>query len=78
MSTALKIPVRMTRAEFLAWNASANQLWPFVDGEPRAMAPGVIPRVQAEINSRVPDLAVTCSSACRGLSNSPSRSSMEL
>jgi Uma2 family endonuclease len=95
MSTALKIPIRMTVAEFLAWDAPANQLWQLVDGEPQAMAPasvthgaiqaqlahliarhleeraspcrvitapGVIPRVQAEINFRIPDLAVTCSS----------------
>lgn len=93
MSTALKIPVRMTVAEFLAWDAPGNQLWQLVDGEPQAMAPasvthgaiqneigrlianhlvnqarpcrvvtdpGVIPRVQAEINFRIPDLAVTC------------------
>lgn len=95
MSTALKIPVRMSVAEFLAWDAPGNELWQLVDGEPRAMAPesvthgaiqaqlaylitrhleeradpcrvitapGVIPRVQAEINFRIPDLAVTCSS----------------
>jgi Uma2 family endonuclease len=93
MNTALKIPVRMTVAEFLAWDAPGNQLWQLVDGEPQAMAPasvthgaiqaqlayliarhleeraspcrvitapGVIPRVQAEINFRIPDLAVTC------------------
>jgi Uma2 family endonuclease len=95
MSTALKIPIRMTVAEFLAWDAPGNQLWQLVDGEPQAMAPasvthgaiqaqlgrlignhleeraspcrvitspGVIPRVQAEINFRIPDLAVTCAS----------------
>ncbi len=95
MSTALKIPVRMTVAEFLAWDAPGPQLWQLVDGEPQAMAPasvthgaiqaelgrlianhleerglpcrvvttpGVIPRVQAEINFRIPDVAVTCAS----------------
>jgi len=95
MSTALKIPVRMSVAEFLAWDAPGNQLWQLVDGEPQAMAPasvthgaiqaqlaylitrhleeravpcrvitapGVIPHVQAEINFRIPDLAVTCAS----------------
>jgi Uma2 family endonuclease len=95
MNTALKIPVRMTVAEFLAWDAPGNQLWQLVDGEPQAMAPasvthgaiqaqlarlignhleeraspcrvvtapGVIPRVQAEINFRIPDLGVTCAS----------------
>jgi Uma2 family endonuclease len=30
------------------------------------VAPGVIPRVQSEINMRVPDLAVSCTSALRG------------
>ena len=94
MATALKIPVRMTLAEFLAWNPPGSQTWQLVDGEPQAMAPanrthgaiqgelasligshlrdrgspcslivtpGVIPRVQANTNIRVPDLAVTCS-----------------
>jgi Uma2 family endonuclease len=94
MSALPKIPVRMTVAEFFAWNPPAPQLWQLVDGEPQAMAPasithgaiqselnrlianhladlsspcrvvtapGVIPRVQAETNVRVPDLAVACS-----------------
>jgi len=32
-------PVRMTVAEFLAWNPPTPQLWQLVDGEPQAMAP---------------------------------------
>ncbi|MGH7118980.1 MAG: Uma2 family endonuclease [Acetobacteraceae bacterium] len=39
MTAALKIPVRMTLAEFLAWNPSGGQTWQLVDGEPQAMAP---------------------------------------
>jgi len=39
MATALKIPVRMTLAEFLAWNPPGDQAWQLVDGEPQAMAP---------------------------------------
>ncbi len=39
MTAALKIPVRMTLAEFLAWNPPGGQTWQLVDGEPRAMAP---------------------------------------
>ena len=39
MTAALKIPVRMTVAEFLAWNQPEGQIWQLVDGEPQAMAP---------------------------------------
>ncbi|MGH7101101.1 MAG: Uma2 family endonuclease [Acetobacteraceae bacterium] len=39
MTAALKIPVRMTLAEFVAWNPPGGQTWQLVDGEPRAMAP---------------------------------------
>jgi Uma2 family endonuclease len=39
MSALPKIPVRMTVAEFLAWNPPAPQPWQLVDGEPQAMAP---------------------------------------
>ncbi|MGH7056293.1 MAG: Uma2 family endonuclease [Acetobacteraceae bacterium] len=92
MTAALKIPMQMTVAEFLAWNPP-GRLWQLVDGEPQAMAPpnrthgaiqaelghlitshldqggpcsvivgpGVIPHAKADINFRVPDLAVTCS-----------------
>jgi Uma2 family endonuclease len=94
MVAALKIPVRMSVGEFLAWTPSDDQFWQLVDGEPHAMAPpnrthgaiqgelirlignhlmerglpcsvigtpGIIPRVQSDINVRIPDLAVTCS-----------------
>ncbi len=39
MATALKIPVRMSVDEFLAWTPSDHQYWQLVDGEPQAMAP---------------------------------------
>ncbi len=39
MTAALKIPVRMTVAEFLAWNPPGEQTWQLVDGEPQTMAP---------------------------------------
>jgi Uma2 family endonuclease len=94
MGAIAKVPVRMTVAEFLAWDAGDGRPWQLVDGEPQAMAPAsrthgalqnelgrlvanhlaeqvspcsmlanpcVVPRVQAEHNVRIPDLAVTCS-----------------
>jgi Uma2 family endonuclease len=94
MVAALKIPDRMTVAEFVAWDAPGSDRWQLVDGERQAMAPanrthnaiqgelgrlignhllargspcsvvptpGVIPRVRADSNFRIPDLAVTCS-----------------
>ncbi len=39
MVAALKIPVRMSVDEFLAWTPSDHQYWQLVDGEPQAMAP---------------------------------------
>jgi Uma2 family endonuclease len=100
MGAIAKIPVRMTVAEFLAWDAGDGRLWQLVDGEPRAMAPasrthgalqnelgslirnhlsersslcnalanpGVVPRVQAEHNVRIPNLAVICSEYARSV-----------
>ena len=93
MNALAKVPVRLTVAEFLAWEPGDGRKWELVDGEPRAMAPaspthaflqnelaalirnhllaqggpcrsatepGIVPRVQADHNVRVPDLAVTC------------------
>ncbi|WP_026605567.1 Uma2 family endonuclease [Methylocapsa acidiphila] len=42
MSALPKIPIRMTVAEFFAWNPPSPQLWQLVDGEPQAMAPASI------------------------------------
>ena len=39
MTAVLKIPIRMTVTEFLAWNPPGGQTWQLVDGEPQAMAP---------------------------------------
>jgi Uma2 family endonuclease len=94
MGAIAKIPVRMTVAEFLVWDAGDGRSWQLVDGEPQAMAPasrthgalqnelgrlianhlsersslcsvlanpGVVPRVRADHNVRIPDLAVICS-----------------
>ena len=94
MVALAKIPVRMSVAEFLAWEPGDGRAWQLVDGEPQAMSPasiehgilqstlsrlvgnhlesvgsqcivvvtpGVVPHVNAGINMRIPDLAVTCS-----------------
>ena len=42
MSALPKIPIRMTVAEFFAWNPPSVQLWQLVDGEPQAMAPASV------------------------------------
>ena len=39
MSQAVKIPVRMSVDEFLAWQPGDGRAWQLVDGEPQAMAP---------------------------------------
>jgi Uma2 family endonuclease len=39
MVAIAKIPVRMTVAEFLAWNPQDGRSWQLVDGEPQAMSP---------------------------------------
>jgi Uma2 family endonuclease len=39
MIAVAKIPVRMSVAEFLAWEPGDGQPWQLVDGEPQAMAP---------------------------------------
>ncbi len=43
MSEAVKIPVRMSVDEFLAWEPGDGRAWQLVDGEPQAMAPASIP-----------------------------------
>lgn len=35
MSALPKIPIRMTVAEFLAWNPPSPLLWQLVDGDPQ-------------------------------------------
>lgn len=39
MSASVKLPIRMSVDEFLAWNPGDGQAWQLVDGEPQAMAP---------------------------------------
>ena len=39
MNAFVKLPVRMTVGEFLAWEPGDGRNWQLVDGEPRAMAP---------------------------------------
>jgi len=91
---AMKIPARMSVAEFVVWNAPDGRRWQLVDGVPEAMAPsrrthgaiqnelgrlignhlieraspcsviaepGIVPRVWADFNFRIANLAVTCS-----------------
>jgi Uma2 family endonuclease len=55
MGAMPKVPVRMSVAEFLAWNAPAGQAWQLVDGEPRAMAPASRTHgaIQGEIGSLI-------------------------
>lgn len=88
---------RMTRDEFVLWDAPSACRWQLVDGEPIEMAPsnrlhgtlqvelgrlignylavhdnngrvgaavGVVPRVRADYNFRIPDLAVTFEEPC--------------
>jgi len=67
MTAVLKIPVRMTVAEFLAWNPPGPEIWQLVDGEPQAMAPanrthGAIQGVLARlIGNHLNDRASPCS-----------------
>ena len=43
MGEAVKILVRMSVDEFLAWEPGDGRAWQLVDGEPQAMAPASIP-----------------------------------
>ena len=93
MVALARLPIRMSVAEFLAWEPGDGRAWQLVDGEPQAMSPanrshgtlqselsrlignhlraqgspctvvttpGVVPHVNAGMNMRIPDLAVTC------------------
>ncbi|WOJ91179.1 Uma2 family endonuclease [Methylocapsa polymorpha] len=67
MSALPEIPVRMTVAEFFAWNPPSPQLWQLVDGEPQAMAPASITHgaIQAELCSLIRNHLEARSSPCR-------------
>jgi len=55
MTAALKIPIRMIVAEFLAWNPPGAQTWQLIDGEPQAMAPATRTHgaIQGELSRRI-------------------------
>ena len=66
MTALPKIPIRMTVAEFLAWNPPSAQLWQLVDGEPQAMAPAnrTHGAIQAELCSLIRNHLEERSSPC--------------
>src|ERR1700732_1504108 len=66
MGAIAEIPVRMTVAEFLAWDAGDGQLWQLVDGEPQAMAPAnrTHGAIQAELCSLIRNHLEERSSPC--------------
>ena len=67
MTALPKIPVRMTVAEFFAWNPPSQQLWQLVDGEPQAMAPASITHgaIQSELCRLIANHLDEHSSPCR-------------
>jgi Uma2 family endonuclease len=67
MSALPKIPVRMTVAEFFAWNPPSSQLWQLVDGEPQAMAPASVTHgsIQNELGSLIRNHLSDRASPCR-------------
>ncbi|MGH7072164.1 MAG: Uma2 family endonuclease [Acetobacteraceae bacterium] len=66
MTAALKIPIRMSVAEFLAWNPPGGQMWQLVDGEPQAMAPAnrTHGAIQNELGSLLRNHLAERGSAC--------------
>jgi Uma2 family endonuclease len=66
MTALPKIPIRMTVAEFLAWNPPSAQLWQLVDGEPQAMVPASRTHgaIQAELCSLIRNHLEERSSPC--------------
>ena len=67
MSTAMKIPARMTAAEFLDWCPEDEQLWQLVDGEPVAMAPASTTHglIQNEIGALLRNHLLERNNPCR-------------
>lgn len=66
MSASAKIPVRMTVAEFLAWNPQDGKSWQLVDGEPQAMSPSnrTHATLQLELGSLIRNHLAAQSSPC--------------
>jgi Uma2 family endonuclease len=56
----------MSAAEFLAWNAPANQAWQLVDGEPQAMAPAnrTHGAIQTEVGALIRNHLLASDSPC--------------
>jgi Uma2 family endonuclease len=67
MNTAVKIPVRMSVAEFLAWTPPGPGLWQLVDGVPQAMAPASVTHgaIQNELGSLIRNYLRDQSLPCR-------------
>src|SRR5271166_574014 len=67
MTALPKIPVRMTVAEFFAWNPPTPELWQLVDGEPQAMAPASVTHgaIQNELGRLIANHFNERSSPCR-------------
>jgi len=71
MSGVVRLPARMTAAEFLAWNPGGAQRFELVDGIPRAMAPAAIIHgfLQNELGSRLRIHLRARNSACSVIAN---------
>jgi Uma2 family endonuclease len=67
VSALSKIPIRMTVAEFFAWNPPSPLLWQLVDGVPQAMAPASITHgaIQNELGGLIRNYLSDCASPCR-------------
>jgi Uma2 family endonuclease len=66
MSSASKVPVRMSVAEFLAWDPADGRTWQLVDGEPQAMVPAnrTHAALQGELGRLIGNHLVARSSPC--------------
>ncbi len=66
MSSATKIPARLTVAEFLDWCPEDGRVWQLVDGEPMAMAPASTAhaRMQTEIGALLRNHLLERGSTC--------------
>ncbi len=67
MSALPKIPIRMTVAEFFAWDPPTPQLWQLIDGEPQAMAPASVTHgaIQSELGRLIANHLAERASPCR-------------
>jgi Uma2 family endonuclease len=67
MNTAVKIPVRMTVAEFFAWSPPTQEFWQLVDGVPQAMAPASVTHgaIQSELSGLIRNHLSEKTNPCR-------------